>query len=314
MSYLFDPFNNNAQTQAANAQIAGINAGVGAATPYYNQGISALENAFSSAKNPLQQNFMASKQGLTALGNSLGFGGPAGNAAAVAAFQNNPGYQFQLQQGDNAILAAQAAGQGGGLASGNTLVDLSKFNQGLANTSWNQYISNLQPYINFAQNSGQGLSNVSQNLGTQLNAAYGNLGNMAYGANTSIGNANANADLGNLTGASNVWNLGANLAGGLMKFSDEAVKEDIEPVGALADGQTVYRYRYIGDPVTHIGLIAQEVEGHAPEAVDELLPGIRGVDYHRATNRASELMKLVANDDKPSIASRYTNELMRMAA
>ena len=31
--------------------------------------------------------------------NALGVGGPAGNAAATAAFQTSPGYQFQFDQG-----------------------------------------------------------------------------------------------------------------------------------------------------------------------------------------------------------------------
>jgi hypothetical protein len=217
MSYLFDAFNNNAQTAAANSQIAGINQGIAAATPFYQAGLSSLTGNYGAALQPQQQNFAASQQGLGQLGNSLGFNGPSGNAQALAAFQNNPGYQFQLQQGNNAILAQQAAGQGGGLASGNTLIDLSKFNQGLANTSWNQYLSNLQPYMNFAQGAGQGIANTYQGLGTQLNNAWGNLGNMQYGANTSIGNAGANADLGNLTASGNIFGLGSNLLSGWLK-------------------------------------------------------------------------------------------------
>lgn len=71
-------------------------------------------------------------------------------------------------------------------------------------------------------------------------------------------------------------------------FSDERVKENIEPVGSLNDGQTVYRYNYKGDPKTRIGLIAQEVEGRKPSAVTEI-DGIKGVDYHSATDDAAAM-------------------------
>ena len=82
---------------------------------------------------------------------------------------------------------------------------------------------------------------------------------------------------------------GANL--GLKAYStffpsDERVKEDIKPVGRLRDGQTVYSYRYKGDPRTQIGLLAQEVEEKHPEAVATHPSGLKMVDYRRATRSA----------------------------
>lgn len=65
--------------------------------------------------------------------------------------------------------------------------------------------------------------------------------------------------------------------------SDRHLKEDIRPVGALNDGQTVYSYRFKGDPRTQIGLLAQEVERVRPEAVARHPSGMRMVDYRRAT-------------------------------
>lgn len=69
-------------------------------------------------------------------------------------------------------------------------------------------------------------------------------------------------------------------------FSDERLKENVEPVGELNDGQTIYRYNYKGDPRTQIGLIAQDVERSHPEAVGES-GGYRTVDYGRATDDAA---------------------------
>lgn len=75
-------------------------------------------------------------------------------------------------------------------------------------------------------------------------------------------------------------------------FSDERVKDDIRPVGELADGQKVYAYEYKGDPskTTHLGLLAQEVETAAPTAVTEH-GGIKAVNYDNATRRAAEIFR-----------------------
>jgi hypothetical protein len=87
-----------------------------------------------------------------------------------------------------------------------------------------------------------------------------------------------------LTAMLGIGDLGLRTVG---LFSDERLKEDVEPVGALNDGQTVYRYRYRGDPRTRIGLLAQEVERVRPGAVARHPSGYRMVDYGRATARAA---------------------------
>lgn len=80
---------------------------------------------------------------------------------------------------------------------------------------------------------------------------------------------------------------GVGIAGSLMgMFSDERLKEDIHKVGKLDDGQKIYAYRYKGDPVPRIGLLAQEVERVRPEAVIEHPSGFKMVDYRLATRGA----------------------------
>ena len=76
----------------------------------------------------------------------------------------------------------------------------------------------------------------------------------------------------------------------LMMASDPALKENIEPVGKLDDGQTVHRFNYKGDPTTRIGLMSTEVAKKAPEAVDK--SGVFDmVDYRKATDRAAAKAK-----------------------
>lgn len=74
--------------------------------------------------------------------------------------------------------------------------------------------------------------------------------------------------------------------GPLAMFSDARLKEDAAPVGKLNDGQTVWKYRYRGDPTPRIGLMAHEVERAAPEAVHTHPSGFKMVDYSAATRRA----------------------------
>ncbi|WP_315731673.1 MULTISPECIES: tail fiber domain-containing protein [unclassified Bradyrhizobium] len=75
------------------------------------------------------------------------------------------------------------------------------------------------------------------------------------------------------------------IMGMLGLLSDRRAKEDIEQVGTLFDGTPVYRYRYIGLPTVHIGLMADDVEKDKPEAVMEI-GGLKRVDYKIATDQA----------------------------
>lgn len=77
--------------------------------------------------------------------------------------------------------------------------------------------------------------------------------------------------------------LGTGTIGGtaLMALSDERLKENIEAVGVTNDGQTIYKYNFKGDPKTQMGLLAQEVEHHHPEAVGRI-SGFKAVNYDKA--------------------------------
>jgi hypothetical protein len=284
---LFDIFNTDDQQKAAQDQIAGINKGLTGLTSNINQGNSALTTNYQAGLQPFLQNYSTANGGVDQLKNLLGLNGTAGNDAALTSLQNTPGYQFQLQQGNNAITAADAAS--GKTSSGNELLDLSKFNQGLAGTTYQNAVQNLMPFLQSSNTNAAGIGGLYSGLGQGLNQNYNTLGNANYGANTSIGNANANADLAGLQASSNIIGTGLGVGKALLGFlSDERAKDDIEPVGKLYDGQTVYKYRYKGDPRHQIGLLAQEVEEHEPDAVLDWGP-LKGVNYDEATRFAAGL-------------------------
>lgn len=116
--------------------------------------------------------------------------------------------------------------------------------------------------------------------------------NIAEGLGSTAGGSSSTTTPGPSWGSQILGGLGA--LGSIFSMSDERMKEDIQPIGELFDGQTVYRYRFKDDPKgeTRIGLMAQDVERRKPSAVAQI-DGIKGVDYHDATNDAASAGGLV---------------------
>src|ERR1700733_152847 len=67
----------------------------------------------------------------------------------------------------------------------------------------------------------------------------------------------------------------------LLPTSDIRLKRDITQVGRLPDGIGLYRYRYLSGDTTYVGVMAQEVEPIAPDAVVRAANGYLRVDYAR---------------------------------
>jgi hypothetical protein len=253
---LLAPFNTDAQTQAAQAQQAGLSSGLAALQPQLAAGRSALgtslansTNAFNTSlnnstnaantslansTNAWQPLTNASTGGVNAYADATGANGAAGNARAVNNFQAGPAYQFNMNQMlQNLARMQQMNGQGN---SGATNVDTLNQASGLANNQWQQYVSNLSPFLNTSAaaasgvtganantaglinnanaNTASGLNLANMNAGNQTNQNYTTAGNAAYGTQAGIGNAQANADLAPLTAGNNIWNLIGGAAGG----------------------------------------------------------------------------------------------------
>jgi hypothetical protein len=63
--------------------------------------------------------------------------------------------------------------------------------------------------------------------------------------------------------------------------SDIRLKRDIAPVGRLADGIGLYRYRYLWSDTLQVGVMAHEVAALKPDAVQRGADGYLRVDYAR---------------------------------
>jgi hypothetical protein len=174
---------NNAAGQATAAAKAAQKANNQVATSVYNTNTGNL------------QPFVNTGQSATgALGNLLGLNGAAGTAAQTGAFNdylNSTNYNFQLQQGENAVKTANAPA----LESGATAKALNNYAQGQAGSAL------------------QGYEGLLTGLGSQGVGAASNLGTLGtqYAAQTASNNNNAagiqiGADYYNANNLNNAFN------------------------------------------------------------------------------------------------------------
>jgi hypothetical protein len=208
---IFDIFSAGPGQKAAQDQITAINQGKQDLAQQYGLGRQDITTNYAAALDPWTKQMAYAGRGQDALADALGMNGPEGSARAVAAFQNDPGYNFAMGQGNNAVLANAA--RTGSLASGNTNIDLTKFAQGLANQQYGNYVNRLQPFLGAGQTAAGGVAGVNMGQGNALAGLDTGLGNALYGADTSIGKAQAGGDLAGYNASGNLWGAGLALAG-----------------------------------------------------------------------------------------------------
>jgi hypothetical protein len=200
----------------------------------------------------------AGNQGITSLASMLQPGGALTQqfsfAPTTAQLAQTPGYQFELNQGDQAATrAATAAGNG---ISGNLDTALSQYNQGLAGTTFNNaYNQALTTFQTNRQNTLQPLStliNAGQNATNQFDTAAQNFGNLTsantiggsvYQGNAGLNNATSVAqllqskgfsDAAAAIGQGNIW---GNLAGGSFGSAlGQTIYDNTPDFGSLGNG------------------------------------------------------------------------------
>ena len=111
-------------------------------------------------------------------------------------FQKSPGYQFRLEQAQNALQASQAAK--GGLLSGGAMKEMNAYTQGIASDEYGNYINQLQDLAGIGQNAANAIGNIETGQGNQIANytqqagmadayKYMNLGNSIGGGMQSMG-------------------------------------------------------------------------------------------------------------------------------
>jgi hypothetical protein len=151
------------------------------------------------------------------LNNLLGIGSPTDQTTygqltrgfTAQDYLNNqdPGYQFQLQQGQQALQNSQAAQ--GGVLSGAALKDLIKFNQGVASTGYTDAFNRFQTQNQNTYARLAGLLQVGEAGAAQQGVTGANLANTSTNALMSQGNALAAGQVGQANAISGGLNSAA---------------------------------------------------------------------------------------------------------
>jgi len=204
-----------------------------------------------------------------------------------------PGYQFQMQQGTDAIQNSAAAN---GLT-GNTLKALSDYGQNTAATYSNQYWQQLMQLANMGQTSAAGVGNIGAStaatvggniIGAGNAQAAGQVGS-ASAINTGISNGlqnyllmnsmnNSGGSAGSVPGYSSV---GQGWGSTDYSLSDVWLKTDIQRIGTSPRGYPTYEWTWRVGGGRGAGVIAQEVALTDPSAVARSADGFLMVDYSK---------------------------------
>lgn len=193
-----------------------LGAGIGAGVGLYgtNQATGDLTNAEQSAIGT-QQGVNTQLAGI--YGNQSGLGnqadatlaqqlGLSGQTPNYSAFNNSPGYQFALSQGDQVINRTAAAN--GSLYTPNTMAMLSQYNTGYASQNYNNYISQLMQSAGLGASANSGLASGAVGVGSNISQLQQNQGN----ANAS-GALNSSGIAGNLLSRLPYGQIGSAISG-----------------------------------------------------------------------------------------------------
>lgn len=241
--------------------------------------------------------FDMNRQGLIGQGYNQAFDRAIGASAQDVANSNNAQtanagltetYLNRLLQGANANTGLQKGQMDiAGLLNSLGLYQTQQ-NQAKAQVPFQDWmIQNMQWIPQIAQLMNQSITAGTKGLPSNSTAVTSAPDNSGFGALGSILGSYAGSAGGSAAISSGLGSIGSALGslGPLAIFSDIQLKEEVEPIGELFDGTPVYSYRYIDDPVTHIGLMAQDIEDRVPEAVHDI-GGFKAVDYEMATRPA----------------------------
>jgi hypothetical protein len=88
---------------------------------------------------------------------------------------NDPGYQFRMQQGQQALERSAAAR--GGLNSGGFMKGLARYSQGVASDEFGNRFNRLSSIAGMGQNSAQNLGQLGRGYADSMGNLYGALGN-----------------------------------------------------------------------------------------------------------------------------------------
>jgi hypothetical protein len=210
MGWWGDVFGGDAEKEAAERNRAALENYKKEAFGYLDKGFTGASGALDEAYQPLSALAQKYGAGTSLYLDALGVNGPEGNARATGAFQTAPGYDFQRDQALEAVNRRRAIS--GMWDSGNTDLDLLRTATGLADQSYNSWLSNLGGLVSPELTATQSGSAVKGSLADLYRADASDRVNVASGVTSGNMAANNYEAAGRATGARNLLGAGLSLA------------------------------------------------------------------------------------------------------
>jgi hypothetical protein len=170
-----------------------------------NQAMGYQQQQYNQARNDLAPYRQAGTQALSQLQSQMP---DLTRSFSAADFQADPGYQFNLQQGQNAIQRSAAAR--GLLNSTGTMKNLAGFTSGLASNEYSNAYNRFTQNQNQRYNMLSSLASGGQGAIGQTNAAGMNAANNMSNTAVGLGNAQAASQIGQANAIGGALNTGAN--------------------------------------------------------------------------------------------------------
>jgi len=128
---------------------------------FYNTGQGEIKDAVQQGQGYFQPYYGTGTQAIGQEGALLGLQGQDAANAAMATYQQSPGYQWQLGQGLRAVDAGAAAGvRQPGVRSGATIKAEEAYGQGLAQQDFGNYYTRLNQLAGMGQSAGTSIANL----------------------------------------------------------------------------------------------------------------------------------------------------------
>ena len=173
---------------------------------------------------------------------------------------------------------------GGGISAGGGLMNAATNAMG----SPTAYAQLSNPYTSLADVYSRQATSLFGNQITGLGNVAGAISAGSGAMNNSFSNQMQGYQQQSANNAS-LWGGLGRVAGMAMPFvlSDRRAKTDIKKVNTLDNGLVVYSFKYVGDPVPRVGLLADEVERIHPEAIAVDEQGYKRVNYSLAVGETA---------------------------
>lgn len=255
----------SAQSAAAESGIAAQNYATDQSVAVQREGLAQQRAMFDKALELGQPYRLAGQNALQEYVDMLN-GTPQ---AQQTKLESTPGYQFQMEEGTKAL--ERGAASRSGVLNGAESKSLTRFGQGLASTTYNNFMDRLANLGTMGANSAAGAGSAAVQTGTAQAGVLQGIGNTYMQAGQNIGSLRSQQGAAQASGylasqAQGTSLLNNAMGAAAMFFSDKRLKENIHKVGKKK-GHNIYRYNYKGSDQKYEGVLAQEVEKKRPDAV-----------------------------------------------